>query len=74
MTIAKVNGEGQITIPDSIIADLNICSGDGIKFVKIKEGHYEITIIPKEGSGLEGTRKLSALEMQQADDARAEDY
>jgi AbrB family looped-hinge helix DNA binding protein len=71
MTTATLTTKGQITIPASVRAALNVEAGDRVEFVEIEPGRFEffaVTRSVKELKGMFGkpARSVSIAEMNAA--------
>ena len=54
MTTATITTKGQITIPASVRADLQVDAGDRVEFVPIAPGRYEFVAVTREVTELKG--------------------
>lgn len=61
MTAATITTKGQITIPASVRADLNVGPGDRVEFVKVAEGHWEMLPAVADVSRLRGMIKAKRV-------------
>lgn len=54
MTIATVTSKGQITIPASVRAGLQVESGDRVEFLEVEPGRYELIAATRSVTALRG--------------------
>jgi AbrB family looped-hinge helix DNA binding protein len=54
MTQATVTSKGQVTIPASVRANMNVGTGDKIDFIDLGNGKYELVAVTRDISSLKG--------------------
>ncbi len=54
MTIATVTSKGQITIPASVRAGLQVETGDRVEFLEVEPGRYELIAATRSVTALRG--------------------
>jgi AbrB family looped-hinge helix DNA binding protein len=57
MTKATITSNGRITIPASVRKELNLSSGDTLKFINLGNGRFEIVAVTREVTSLRGIFK-----------------
>jgi len=57
MTKATITSNGRITIPASVRKELNLSSGDTLKFINLGNGRFEIVGVTREVTSLRGLFK-----------------
>lgn len=78
MKKTRINDQGQLTLPASVMDDLKLSAGDEIGFIKSGDGRYELVSISpsqKNPSIDDGTsRHLSLAEMRQLENSSDQEY
>ena len=75
MSTATVTTKGQITIPASVRAALQVSTGDRVEFVEVAPGRYEVVAATRSVTALKGmfgpaTKTVSIEEMNATISAR----
>jgi antitoxin PrlF len=74
MATDTLTTKGQITVPAEVRKDLKVDAGDGVEFVRIAPGRYELVAATQEVTELKGmfgpAKKTVSIEAMNTDIAR----